>query len=134
MAYYMLDTDIASYIMKRSNQAVLKKLQANTIRSVCMSAISESELRYGVELSPRRGKDQEALDELLRYMPVLDYPSAASVEYGKIRAELKVRGAIIGSNDMLIAAHARCLGLTLVTNNTREFGRVPGLKIENWTE
>ena len=134
MADYMLDTDIASYIMKRSNDAVLKKLQVNPVSAMCISAISESELRYGVEISPRRDKDQEALDELLRYLPVLDYPSAASLEYGQIRADLKVRGKIIGSNDMLIAAHARCLGLTLVTNNTREFGRVPGLKMENWAE
>ncbi len=134
MADYMLDTDIASCIMKRSNDAVLKKLQTNPVSAMCISAIAESELRYGVEVSPRRGKDQEALDELLRYLPVLDYPSAASLEYGQIRADLKVRGTIIGSNGVLIAAHARCLGLTPVTNNKREFGRVPGLKTENWTE
>jgi tRNA(fMet)-specific endonuclease VapC len=134
MAVYMLDTDIASYIMKRSNDAVVKKLQVIPVSAMCISAISESELRYGVEVSPRRGKDQAALEELLRYLQVLDYSAAASVDYGQIRADLKQRGTIIGSNDMLIAAHARCLGLTLVTNNTREFGRVPGLKMENWTE
>jgi tRNA(fMet)-specific endonuclease VapC len=65
---------------------------------------------------------------------VLDYPVEAAADYGQIRTALRKLGALIGPNDTLIAAHARCLGLTLVTNNTREFGRVPGLKIENWTE
>lgn len=133
MAMYMLDTDIASYIMKRSNDAVLRKLQTVPLSEVCISAIAESELRFGVEISPRRRKDQEALDALLRFLPVADYPEAAAVEYGRIRADLQRRGSLIGSNDMLIAAHARCLGLTLVTNNTREFSRVAGLKLENWT-
>jgi tRNA(fMet)-specific endonuclease VapC len=64
---------------------------------------------------------------------VLDFPGEAALDYGRIRADLKSRGAMIGANDLLIAAHARYLGLTLVTNNTREFGRVKGLKVENWT-
>jgi tRNA(fMet)-specific endonuclease VapC len=89
---------------------------------------------YGIEVSPRRQKDQAAVDEFLRYVAVLEYPAKAALDYARIRADLKTRGALIGSNDLLIAAHARCLGLTLVTNNTREFGRVQGLKLENWTE
>jgi len=68
----------------------------------------------------------------LRYVEVLEYPSEAAVDYAQIRADLKVRGKMIGANDLLIAAHARTLGLILVTNNTREFGRVQGLKMENW--
>ena len=132
MAVYMLDTDIASYIMKRSNDAVLQKLQATPVSAICISAIAESELRFGVEVSPSRRRDQEALEALLRYLQVFDYPAAASLDYGQIRAELKQRGVMIGANDLLIASHARCLGMTLVTNNTREFSRVPGLKIENW--
>jgi tRNA(fMet)-specific endonuclease VapC len=75
-----------------------------------------------------------ALDEFLRYVEVLDYPAAAALNYARIRADLKVRGTMIGGNDLLIAAHARSIGLTLVTNNTREFSRVHGLKIENWTD
>jgi tRNA(fMet)-specific endonuclease VapC len=134
MAVYMLDTDIASYIMKRSNDGVLKRLEAIPVTAMCTSAIVESKLRYGVELSPRRPKDREALEVLLGYLQVLDYPAAASLDYGQIRADLKRRGLVIGANDMLIAAHARCLGLTLVSNNTREFKRVPGLRIENWAE
>jgi tRNA(fMet)-specific endonuclease VapC len=132
MYCYMLDTDIASYIMKRSNDAVLRKLQVIPVAEMCISAIAESELRFGVAVSPRRRKDQEALEELLRYLSVLDYPAAASQEFGEIRAELKARGMIVDTNDLLIAAHARCLSLTLVTNNTREFSRVPGLKVEDW--
>jgi len=131
---YMLDTDISSYIMKRSDEAVLRKLRTVAVSDVCISAIVRSELMYGVEMSPRREKDQAALDEFLRHVEVLDYPSDAALDYARIRADLKRRGAMIGANDLLIAAHARCLGLTLATNNTREFGRVEGLKIENWTE
>ena len=134
MPLYMLDTDISSYIMKRADDTVLRRLQRVAVSDVCISAISKSEMVYGIEVSPRRQKDQAALDEFLRYVAVLEYPAAAALDYARIRADLKARGAIIGGNDMLIAAHARCLWLTLVTNNTREFGRVKSLKIENWTE
>jgi tRNA(fMet)-specific endonuclease VapC len=113
---------------------VLRKLQTVSVSDVCISAITKSELLYGVEVSPRREKDKVALDEYLRHVEVLDYPEDASMDYAQIRAELKLRGCMIGANDLLIAAHARSLGLILVTNNTREFGRVQGLKIENWTE
>ena len=134
MPLYMLDTDISSYIMKRADDTVLRRLQRVAVSDVCISAISKSEMVYGIEVSPRRQKDQAALDEFLRYVAVLEYPAAAALDYARIRADLKARGAIIGGNDMLIAAHARCLGLTLVTHNTREFGRVKSLKSENWTE
>ena len=134
MAVYMLDTDISSYIMKRSNDAVLRRLQTVSVSDVCISAIVKSELTYGVEVSPRKQKDLAALDTFLRHVEVLDYPEEAALDYARIRTDLKLRGAMIGANDLLIAAHARCLGLALVTNNTREFGRVEGLKLENWTE
>jgi len=132
MPRFMLDTDTSSYIMKRSNAQVLKKLQRVLIADVCISAISKCELMYGVEVSPRRRQDQAALDAYLRHVAVLDYPSDAARDYAVIRADLKKRGTMIGANDLLIAAHARCLGLTLVTNNVREFSRVQGLKVENW--
>jgi tRNA(fMet)-specific endonuclease VapC len=134
MAAYMLETDISSYIMKRSNDAVLKRLKMTPIADVCVSVITKSELMYGVELSPRRQRDQSALEEYLRYVEVLEFPDEAALHYARIRAALKQRGAMIGANDLFIAAHARCLGLTLVTNKTREFGRVEGLQIENWSE
>jgi tRNA(fMet)-specific endonuclease VapC len=133
MAVYMLDTDISSYIMKRSHDSVLKRLQTVPVGDVSISAITKSELMYGVEVSPRKQQDRMALDAYLKHVEVLDYPDEAALHYGQIRAALKVAGDMIGANDLLIAAHARSLGFTLVTNNTREFGRVPGLKLENWT-
>jgi tRNA(fMet)-specific endonuclease VapC len=133
MPLYMLDTDTCSYIMKRSNDAVLKRLQKVPVSDVCISVITKSELLFGVEVSPRRRQDASALSAFLGYVEVLDFPDAASLHYAKIRAGLKTLGTMIGANDLFIAAHARSLGLTLVTNNTREFGRVPKLVIENWT-
>jgi len=88
---------------------------------------------FGVELSPLRQQDEVALSGFLRYVGVLDFSDEASPHYANIRAELKTLSTMIGANDLFIAAHARSLGLTLVTNNTREFGRVRDLAIENWT-
>ena len=133
MPRYMLDTDTCSYIMKRSNDAVLKRLQQVPVGDVCISVIAKSELLFGVELSPRRQQNEVALNAFLRYVEVLDFPDEASLHYAKIRADLKTLGTMIGANDLFIAAHARSLGLMLVTNNTREFGRVRDLAIENWT-
>ena len=129
---YLLDTDISSYIMKRSHEAVLRRLQQVAVANVAISAITRSELEYGVEISPRREQDRTALDAYLLQMTVLDYPNEAGAHYAEIRAALKAKGKMIGAHDLLIAAHARCLGLTLVTNNVREFERVDELKIENW--
>ena len=133
MPIFMLDTDISSYVMKRSHDAVLRKLRKVAVADVSISAITKSELMYGVEVSARRQQDQAALDAYLRHVEVLDYPSEAAQDYAQMRAALKSSGTMIGANDLFIAAHARCLGLTLVTNNTREFRRVLGLSIENWT-
>jgi tRNA(fMet)-specific endonuclease VapC len=134
MAEYMLDTDISSYIMKRSHDAVLRRLQKVEIGVVCISVITKSELLFGVEVSPRRQQDHAALEAYLRHVEVLDFPDEAALHYAQIRAALKARGTMIGTNDLFIAAHARSLDLTLVTNNTGEFGRVQDLKIENWAE
>lgn len=133
MPRYMLDTDTCSYVMKRSSDPLLKRLRKTPVNEVCISVITNCELLFGVEISPRRHQDAAAVEAFLQYVEVLDFPNEASAHYAKIRAELKTRGMMIGANDLLIAAHARSLGLTLVTNNTREFGRVPKLKIENWT-
>jgi len=132
MPRYMLDTDTCSYIMKRSHDAVMKRLQKVPVSDVCISVITKSELLYGVELSPRRQQDEAALSAFLRYVEVLDFPDKASIHYAKIRADLKTRGRMIEANDLFIAAHARSLRLTLVTNNTREFRRVHDLITENW--
>jgi tRNA(fMet)-specific endonuclease VapC len=133
MPRYMLDTDTCSYIMKRSNAEVLKRLSAVPVDDVCISVITKSELLFGVEVSPRRRQDAAALSAFLQYAQVLDFPDEASAHYARIRADLRRLGTMIGANDLFIAAHARSLGLTLVTNNTREFGRVSRLVIENWT-
>jgi tRNA(fMet)-specific endonuclease VapC len=133
MPRYMLDTDTCSYIMKRSHDAVLKRLAKVAVDDVCISVITKSELLFGVDVSPKRRQDEAALDAFLRYVEVLDFPDQASSHYAKIRADLKARGAMIGANDLLIAAHVQSLGLTLITNNTREFRRVRNLFIENWT-
>ena len=132
MPRFMLDTDTCSYVMKRSNHAVLKRLQEVRVSDVCISVITKSELLFGIEVSPRRQQDELALNAFLPYVEVLDFPDEASPHYAKIRADLKTRGAMIGANDLFIAAHARSLGLTLVTNNTQEFGRVSDLMLENW--
>jgi tRNA(fMet)-specific endonuclease VapC len=133
MPRYLLDTDTCSYIMKRSNDEVLKRLQKVPVSDVCISVITKSELLFGVELSPRRRQDEAALSGFLAYVEVLDFPDVACLHYAQIRASLKKIGTMIGANDLFIAAHARSLGLTLVTNNTREFARVPKLALENWT-
>jgi tRNA(fMet)-specific endonuclease VapC len=133
MARYMLDTDTCSYIMKRSSQAVLDRLRGIPVADVCISVLTKSELLYGVEVSPRRTQDDAALRAFLPYLEVLEFPDDAAPHYAQIRADLKKRGQMIGANDLFIAAHARSLGLRLVTNNTAEFGRVKGLALENWT-
>ena len=133
MLRFMIDTDICSFILKRTNDTVLRRLRANPINDVCISVITKSELLYGVEVSPGRHQDGVAVDAFLRHIAVLDFPDQAAPHYAEIRADLRMRGEMIGANDLLIAAHARCLGLMLVTNNIREFGRVQKLAIENWT-
>jgi tRNA(fMet)-specific endonuclease VapC len=132
MPRYMLDTDSCSYIMKRSNDAILRRLQNVAVSDVCVSVITKAELLYGVAVSPQQQRDEAALNAFLWHVEILDFPDTAASHYAKIRAALKARGEMIGANDLLIAAHARSLGLILVTNNTREFGRVPDLKVENW--
>lgn len=133
-ALFMLDTDISSYIMKRSNEAVLQRLRNTAVGEVCISVVTLAELRYGVEMSPRTLQDRAALEAFLRHVEVLDFSSASAGAFAEIRGGLKRSGTMIGANDLLIASHARSAQLTLVTNNVREFSRVPGLKIENWTE
>ena len=98
-----------------------------------MSVITNSELLYGVEVSPRREQDATALRAFLPRVEVLEFPDTAAVHYAEIRADLKKRRQLIGANDLFIAAHARTLGLRLVKDNTAEFDRVKGLTLENWT-
>lgn len=131
MSRYMLDTDMCSYVMKR-NDMVVKRLERLAVDDVCISVISKAELLFGIELSPRREQDGNALRAFLQYAEVVDFSDRAAIFYAKVRADLQKRGTMIGANDLLIAAHALSLGLTLVTNNTREFRRVRDLVVENW--
>jgi tRNA(fMet)-specific endonuclease VapC len=133
MLRYILDTDICSYVMKRSHDTLLRRLQKVPVSDVCVSVVTKSELLYGVEVSPRRQQDEAALNAFLNYVEVLDFSDNASSHYAQIRAQLKKSGKMIGANDLFIAAHARSLGLTLVTHNTQEFRRVHKLAIEDWT-
>ena len=113
---------------------MLRRLQGVSVADVCMSVVTKSELLYGVEVSPRRAQDAAAFAALLPYVEVLDFPDGAASHYAEIRADLKKRGSPIGADDLFIAAHARSLGLTLVTNNTAELRQVTGLRVENWTQ
>ena len=119
--------------MKRSDDALLKYLQEMPVSDICVSVVTKSELLYGVEVSPRRQQDEAAVNAFLSYVEVLDFSDQSAPHYAQIRSHLKKLGTMIGANDLFIAAHARSLGLTLVTHNTREFGRVPKLAIEDWT-
>ena len=134
MLQYMLDTDICSYAMKQTNDSVRKRMERTPVEVMCISAVNKAELLFGIALSPRPEQDSRVMGTFLQYMRVLDFPEAAALHYAEIRAALKRSGQMIGANDLFIAAHARSLGLTLVTNNVREFGRVAGLIVENWAD
>lgn len=130
----MLDTDTCSYLMKAVSSELDQRVAEAGVEEVCVSVLTKAELLFGVMVSPRPSRDRESLDQLLAYVQVLDLPEGAATHYAEIRADLQRKGTLIGANDLLLGAHARCLGLTLVTNNVREFSRVPGLKVENWVE
>ncbi|MBR0137943.1 MAG: type II toxin-antitoxin system VapC family toxin [Erysipelotrichaceae bacterium] len=129
---YMLDTNTVIYAMKANPAEVLKKFREYTPGDLCISAITMAELEFGVWNSSDPGKNRLALLVFLSEIPILPFDVNAAGEYGAIRSALKQKGRIIGANDMLIAAHAKSLNLTLITNNTREFSRVEGLKTGNW--
>lgn len=104
------------------------------VESVVTSSIVAAELWYGVAQSQKKRQNEAALKDFLEYVNVLDWPSGAGPAYGRIRNHLKEKGTPIGAMDLLIAAHALFIGAVLVTDNTREFVRVPGLNFENWIE
>lgn len=128
----MLDTDTCIYIINRRPESVFDRLRAHRVGDIGVSAITVSELRYGAEKSSRPEENHEALDSFLTPLEILAYGEAESRTYGMIRSHLERSGKPIGSMDLLIAAHAVNLGAILVTQNTREFERVPDLRIESW--
>jgi tRNA(fMet)-specific endonuclease VapC len=129
---HLLDTDICIYLIKNRPQSVQERLFEKELEQVAISTITVSELDYGVAKSSYPDRNRLALVEFLTPFSILDFDQSATYQYGDIRAFLERNGETIGPMDMLIAAQAKALGLILVTNNEREFRRIPSLQIENW--
>ena len=130
----MLDTNICIYAIKHKPEQVFMRLQEHDPSEICISSVTYAELVHGVEKSQAIEKNRLALALLLSNIEILNFDANAAESYGKIRADLEKQGTPIGPLDMMIAGHAKSLNYTVVTNNTKEFNRVPGLKIENWAE
>ena len=128
---YMMDTNTCIFLMKNYPK-VVAEFTAKRSHGIVISSITASELYFGVHNSPTPQKLAILLANFLVGVPIVDYSATAGDSYGKIRAELKRKGLLIGELDMLIAAHAKSLNLILATNNTGEFSRVSGLTIEDW--
>ena len=130
---FLLGTDICSYLMKRTHPALIEWVRAFESRELKISTVTVYELEFGA----RRSERYEALSRIIRAfldnVEVLPFDAAAAREAGAVRAELTGAGTVIGAYDLQIAGHARALGAVLVTNNVREFERVAGLRVENWT-
>ncbi|MGC2549297.1 MAG: type II toxin-antitoxin system VapC family toxin [Candidatus Sulfotelmatobacter sp.] len=129
---YLLDTNICIYIRQERPERVLRRFLKLRPGEAVLSVITYGELLYGAAKSARRTAALERLRELVRLLPAMALPESAAETYGAMRAELESKGEMIGNNDLWIAAHALAAGLTLVTNNEKEFRRVRGLKVQNW--
>ncbi len=131
---FMLDTDTCIFILRRSSPLLLSRIQAVPLQQQVISVVTYAELLFGVQQSSRKKESKIAVDALIRHLKVLEWPIEAAEHYAEIRSHLKLKGQLIGANDLLIAAHARSIGTVMVTNNEKDFGRVRGLKVENWTK
>lgn len=131
MLAYMLDTNICIYVMKTYPPQLRQKFNA-LADQLCISTITLGELHYGAEKSARRSQNLAAIDQFAARLEVLSFGEKAAAHYGQLRAELEKAGTPCGSHDMQIGGHARSEGLILVTNNLREFARMPGVRLENW--
>jgi len=129
----MLDTDTCAFILRRSSPTLLERIQAVPLQQQLVSVITLAELLYGVQVSSKKKANRAAVDVLMRHLAVIEWSGEAAEHCSEIRADLKKKGRLIGPNDLLIAAHARSLGAVVVTNNVKDFDRVKGLKVENWT-
>jgi tRNA(fMet)-specific endonuclease VapC len=128
---YMLDTGTCVEILLRY-KAVTRRLESVRVQDVCISAVTLAELQFGVAMSRLDEQDGAALGIFLRHIQVLEFPAKAAAHYGQVRAALHWRGVRIGPNELLIAAHARCAKMTLVTRRTRELKNVPEMLAESW--
>jgi len=131
---YLLDTNICIYIIKRKPLSVLKRFERLSADDVAMSMITLGELEYGAYRSQNSHKALNIIEALITYIPVIPCSEDVARHYADIRADLVCKGMMIGNNDLWIAAHARSLERTLVSNNLREFQRVAGLQLENWVD
>lgn len=131
MLKYMLDTNIAIYVIKRRPIDVLDTFNRHA-GQLCISSITLAELLHGAEKSAQPEHNLQQVDNFISRLEVLTYDNKAAAHYGDIRASLERKGTPIGVNDLHIAGHARSNGLILVTNNLREFERIDGLRTENW--
>lgn len=133
---FMLDTDTCIFLMREESQTLAEKVQSVPLQQQVMSAVTFAELSYGVQVcaTVKRKQNQVVLESLALHLAVLDWPQHAAKHYAEIRSDLKKRGAQLGAADLMIAAHARALGAIVVTNNVKDFGRVKGLEVENWTK
>ncbi len=131
-ARYLLDTNIVIYLSKHRSPEILRRMEKLFSGEAVISAITYGELCFGAARSVKPVATQKVVDQLAEAFPVLAVAGDAAREYGKLRAQLAAKGTPIGPNDLWIAAQAKSAGLTLVTNNEREFRRVSGLKVENW--
>lgn len=130
---YLFDTNLCVYIIRKKPAHVLQKIAVYAPGDIGLSVITVAELQYGVDKSLHRVQNQQALEQFLLPFALVDFGYDATIHYGDIRATLERAGMTIGGMDMLIAAHARSLDITLVTNNTKEFSRVSRLQLEDWT-
>ncbi len=131
MLTYMLDTNICIYVMKNYPPDLREKFNA-LAEQLCISSITLGELHYGAEKSERRTQNLMAIEHFVARLDVLPFGAKAAAHYGQVRAELERAGAPCGPHDMQIGGHARSEGLIVVTNNLREFARMPGIRAENW--
>jgi tRNA(fMet)-specific endonuclease VapC len=129
----MLDTDTCIAIIKGKPPSVLKKLRGKSVGQVGISSITLGELAFGAAKSGRRDESRAALAEFLLALEIASFDGDAASSYGQLRASLEKRGSPIGPLDTLIGAHAAALDVVLVTHNTREFGRIDTLRLEDWT-
>jgi len=131
---FLLDTNACIDYFTARYPKVVARIQGSSPEDLFLSSVVVAELRYGADHSARRRTNHARIDGLIEEIEALDFDLRAAAMYGRVRAQLEAGGTPIGPNDMLIAAHALSRGLTVVTDNTAEFGRVKGLKVENWRQ
>ena len=129
---YMLDTNVCIHIVKNKPLSVMERFRQHESSDVCISSITYAELCHGIDKSRNREQNRLALSVFLAGIQIIPFDARAAIQFGSLCTRLELAGTPIGVMDTLIASHALSLGLTVVTNNTREFSRVPGLPVEDW--